>query len=336
MQTIQSNSVKKDAQKRYLYSFFIGFGFCLASFFVLYFGSAPSIIQLKEGDIFSRTIYAPYEFSYPTGIDTEKTEETRKTAEDKVPLIYDIDGSLQSEAFTKLDRFFDTVQEIENRTPPEGQEDAQALKFAELKQADRMRKISKDTLENVFLVGIVPEEEKTKLIKEKVEDILIRNQEFKIERNVNPKDLIDVKEANKIVNDTLLRMIPKDKQARRFVYELIEGDIKTNLKFDNVETQKRREDARNEVLSIYRKNMVKKDELIIEKGKKLTKEDIAKLTQITRVQAVGNRSSYLLGLFIILLGLTLITISYLSLFNKKLMKLPKNTLLIAINAFLAI
>ena len=123
---------------------------------------------------------------------------------------------------------------------------------------------------------------------------------------------------------------------RADVFSLVKNEIAQNAIFNEWETLNRKSRARDEVLPIYKQNTVKKNELIVEKGKRLTKDDISKLTQITRIHAIVNRTSYLSGLFILLVGLVLIVAAYLIVFEKKFMQKPKHSLLISINAFLAI
>ena len=344
-----TNSIKRICKGKYFYPFIIAVGFCLVSLAVLYVGSAPYPSQLKEGNISTMTIYAPYDFTYPTTIDEKKTEATRRESEKKTALVYDIDPSVQKEAFAKLDSFFASVGEMQATPDLSNKEKAEALstkivfvltdkdlqRFLESKDLEKVRKISKDALENIFLVGIVGVEEKERLLKN-TEKILMRNPIFMIERELETKNLVDEKEARLILRDTLERMIRKDRQARNAVYNLIKSTVAANARFNVEETSNRKEAARNRILSIYKRETVKKNELIIEKGKRLTKDDITKLTQITHIYFIANRAAYISGLFILLAGLVLVVTIYLMLHEKRLIEMPKNVLLISINAFLAI
>ncbi len=344
-----TSSIKRICKGKYFYPFIIAVGFCLVSLAVLYVGSAPYPSQLKEGNISTMTIYAPYDFTYPTTIDEKKTEATRRESEKKTALVYDIDPSVQKEAFAKLDSFFASVGEVLAIPDLSNKEKAEALstkivfvltdkdlqRFLESKDLEKVRKISKDALENIFLVGIVGVEEKERLLKN-TEKILMRNPIFMIERELETKNLVDEKEARLILRDTLERMIRKDRQARNAVYNLIKSTVAANARFNVEETSNRKEAARNRILSIYKRETVKKNELIIEKGKRLTKDDITKLTQITHIYFIANRAAYISGLFILLAGLVLVVAIYLMLHEKRLIQSPKNVLLISINAFLAI
>ena len=342
--------LKEMYKSRFFYSCLIVVGFCMATFAILYVGSAPSLSRLTEGDVSLRAIYAPYDFTYPTEIDKEKTEISKNEFEAKVPPLIDINSSVQDAAFDGLDGFFDKIKEASRIPELNDKEKAEALeaklgfelpykeatRFLELNDIDRVRKIAKDALENIFLVGIISEEDRAALLREKQEKVLIRNTRYKIERQVKTKELVDEKEAKKIVQDTLERLIPKDKQTRNAVYSLIKKDVVPNTRLNSEETEERRAKARADAPVIYRRETVKKNELIVEKGQRITKDDIAKLTQITRVHFIINRTSYLTGLFMLLVGLVLITALYLMLSEKKLGQTPKHILLITINAFLAI
>jgi len=343
------HNVKKLERKR-LYSFLAIIGFVLVSSVTLYLGSAPSLSKIEEGDISLRTIYAPYDFTYPTGIDREKTEGARREFELEIALVYDIDASRQDTAFSRLDNFFDKVKNVSGVQGTSNKEKTEILKeaidfelaekdllkLAKLKNSHRIRKVAKDALENVFLLGIAGKEDKAALLEGKEEKITLRNPRFHIERETDTKDLVDEKEAGKIVRGSLEIMMPRDRAMRDLLYSLLEKELVKNTAFNSEETQARRRKAREEIPDIYKRDAIKKNEVIIERGKKITKDDIAKLTQITRIHSVVNRTSYISGLIILLVGLVLVTSAYLKFFERKLVQTPKHTLLIGINAFFAI
>ena len=174
-----ANHIKQIYKGRYFYPALVMIGFCLVTFAVLYIGSAPFLAQLKEGDISLRTVYAPYNFTYPTSVDEEKTEKVRKEFEDKIDPLYEIDMSVQEKAFAELDTFFDSVEEAQENANLDNKEKVEYLKrktefpqvsekdlsrFLELKDPNRIRKITKDALENIFLVGVVDEADKEGLL----------------------------------------------------------------------------------------------------------------------------------------------------------------------------
>lgn len=350
MFNITVNSVRAIHKNKILFPLLIITAFCLATLAVLYAGSAPFLSRLKQGDVSLRTVYAPYDFSYPTGVDVKETDIARKEAEEKIPPVYDIDPSRQEEAFGKIDKFFNSVKAAQQNTGLTDKERIELVRsdtgsalsdkdignFVDATDLDRIRKISKDALENIYLVGIIAAEDKTELARSKIKNISIRNTRFKVERPANIKGLVDEKEAGKVVLDMLERLIPQDRQIRATLYNLIKEEITVNTALTAEETDARKSRARGEIPDIYRKEEVKKSELIVEKGKRITKEDIAKLTQITLIHSLVNRTSYLSGLFILLVGLTIVAAAYLMLFAKKLIRIPKHVLLISINAFLAI
>ena len=315
--TNQINKLVKAVYKnKYFYPVLIVLGFCLATFIMMYAGSSPFLYQIKESDISLRVVYAPYEFTYPTTVDKEETEKLREEFEAKVLPVYDIDASVQEKAFSKIDIFFDTTEKFDD--------------------PERARKISKDILENIFLVGVVKETDKEGLLGRKVKKVLVRNPVFDIERAVNTTDLVDEREAKKIVRDMLERILPKEKPLRASIYDIVKEDVSANTAFNSDQTNKRKEEARKQVLPVYNRTTVKKNELVVNKGERLTKEHIAKLTQITRIHAIANRTSYLSGFLILIIGLVLIGLIYFVLFDRKIIQTPKSVLLISINAFLTI
>lgn len=350
MQTLKNNRIKAIYKSKYFYPIIIGAVFCVLSLVALYIGSAPSFSQLEEGDVSLRTIYAPYDFSYPTTVDQEKTQKLRAELESKVFPVYDIEASRQEKAFSKLDVFFASVREAKDAQSLTGKEMSEFLekrngitlsekdfsKFVTCEELARIKKISKDALENIFLIGIISAKDKQELLRGNKKKVSLRNTRFNIERELNVKDLVEEKEARKILSGTLERFMPQNKSMREAVYNLVKNEALPNVRYDKDETLDRKEKAREQVPPVYRRKVVKKNELIVEKGQRLTENDITKLTQITRIDAVVNRTSYLSGLFILLLGLVLTTVIYFMLFEKETIGTAKHVLLITINAFLAI
>jgi len=316
---------------------------------LLYLGSAPFLSEVKEGDISTRAVYAPYEFTYPTIIDETATEKLRKEFESKVLPVYDIDTLVQEKALARLDGFFNKLEEIKDKPALTDEQKSEIFekdgfelpgkdlaKLLQTRKPDKIRKAAKDALENIFLVGVVSVNDKEGLLEKGQEEILMANPFFKTERKLKSRDLVDEKEADRIVSDTLKRLIPEDRSVRGAVAEIVRGKAVANARFDKEQTEKRMVEARNEITPVYKRKAVKKNELIVEKGGRLSKDEIIKLTQITRIQAIANRTSYLSGLIILLVGLLFAVAVYLLLFEKNLVQSPKNILLIAINAFLAI
>ena len=350
MKFLRNKNIKEIHKTAYFYPVVIIAGFCLLTMAVLYAVSAPSLSQLKEGDISLRAVYASYDFTYPTVIDEAETEKVRKEFEAKVLPVLDIDSSVQDKTFVKLDNFFDVLEEVRNNPVLGDKEKIEALKtksdfklsdkdfgrLLKLEDPERIRKISGDALENMFLVGIADGKEKSALLAKKQDRVSVRNARLKVERELPTKDLVDEKEAGKIVQDFLERLLPKDKEIRKLAYSLVKDEAVTNMRLNARETDARKAKAKDEVSPVYKRKTVKKNELIAEKGKKLTADDIIKLTQITRLHAIINRTAYLSGLFMLLLGLVFVSAIYLLLFAGKLVLKPKKILLIAINAFLAI
>ena len=346
-----SGNAKNIRSNKFFVSSIIAIGFCLATIAALYIGSAPPASELKEGDIVTRTVYAPYDFDYPTTIDQEKTEKAREDLEAKALPVFDIDQSIQEEVFGRLDDFFAKIEEasksssfsdkkqkleflksnVQNNIP-----DKDLSIFLEIEDIGRIKKVAKDAIENVFIIGIVSQGEKDKLIREKTKKILLRNQRFRMEKEVAPKDLVDEKEASKILRDTLERLLPREKIEREAVHDLLSTELISNARFNEEETNAIKEKARRDAVPIYKKETVKKNELVAEKGQRLTKDDIVKMTQIISIHAVVNRTAYISGLMILLVVLVVVAIIYLGIFDARLISIPKSVLLITINAFLAI
>ena len=317
------NYLNVRARKLYKNSLFLPFlitlGFFLATSALLYLGTTPFASRLNEGDIALRTIYAPYDFTYPTTVDEGKTEAARKEFEEKVPPVYAIDNDITDQAIAGALEAFNIL--------------AEEKKYED---TENLKKITADSLESVFIVGIMDPKEKNYLLTSGITDIALLNARFKIERVIKTKDVLDVKEAERVLLDSLERALPKKRPARNAIYGLDKERIAANIVFDEEETAKRKKEARSQVPLIYERSAVKKNELIVDKGSRITKEKIVMLNQLGLVKFAANKAFYIAGLLILLAEIIALIAIYLIRFERDIVKWPKNVALIMVNMFLGI
>ncbi|MBL7158330.1 MAG: hypothetical protein ISS91_02355, partial [Candidatus Omnitrophica bacterium] len=221
---------KKIYKSRLFLPFLIVLGFFLAVMAVIYIGTTPFASRLDEGDIALRTIYAPYDFTYPTTVDEESTDKARKEFEEKISPVYDIDNSIMDAALLDIDAPFAALLESKKYDDPEA-----------------LKKIAKDSLEGVFIVGIMDPKEKSYLAGSGIKELVLRNPRFKIERTIRTKDALDTKEAAKVLYDSVDRVLSKQRSERKVVYDLARREIVANASFNEEETAKRKKEARSQV-----------------------------------------------------------------------------------------
>ena len=310
---------KKIYKSRLFLPFLIVLGFFLAVMAVIYIGTTPFASRLDEGDIALRTIYAPYDFTYPTTVDEESTDKARKEFEEKISPVYDIDNSIMDAALLDIDAPFAALLESKKYDDPEA-----------------LKKIAKDSLEGVFIVGIMDPKEKSYLAGSGIKELVLRNPRFKIERTIRTKDALDTKEAAKVLYDSVDRVLSKQRSERKVVYDLARREIVANASFNEEETAKRKKEARSQVPVIYNRLTVKKNELIAEKGARITKEHITKLNQIGLIKFAANKALYMIGLLILFAELVAVMAIYLLRFERKIIQEPKNVFLIGMSLFFGI
>ena len=85
---------------------------CMALVSVIYIGKIPYGGQPQVGKVADRNIYAPLDFSFNAGVDTEKTEGLKKDAALSVKDIYDIDPILYENSAQNIKTLFGALKEV--------------------------------------------------------------------------------------------------------------------------------------------------------------------------------------------------------------------------------
>ena len=84
---------------------------CVALVSVIYIGKTPYGGQPQVGKVADRDVYAPVDFSFNAGVDTEKTEQFKKDAALSIKDIYDIDPAISENAALNVKALFGALKE---------------------------------------------------------------------------------------------------------------------------------------------------------------------------------------------------------------------------------
>ncbi|MDD5439364.1 MAG: HDIG domain-containing protein [Candidatus Omnitrophica bacterium] len=321
----------------------------LASVFVValmlnsVFGSFFYSGNMRSGDISLRTIYAPYDFRYPAGIDEEKTREAKNEIRSDVPLVFYIDNSREEASINTLKAFFSALPGLANldkeKKPAAVAElktaagidvpDALVLYFAVKDDKDTINLKLVDILASIYPLGIVSPEDNT-ATPGKVKFAKVINKRILTERLVPMNDLMTLDHAKEIAKNYAAKVFPRDTKLVNNAAELLAAAIKTNLTYSSEETDALREQAVKNLAPVYRMDEVKKNELILERGKRITAENIAQLSQLGIIGGVTHRGPYFSGMFIVVMVLVLIGYMYLAVIEKKLLTHPKEIVIVLI------
>ncbi len=153
-------------------------------------------------------------------------------------------------------------------------------------------------LNPIFKQGIVSNREF--LLAEKDRGIVVRYFPTREERSL--KDLsriLDIDQARIKVKDEARLVIPsEDKLLIKPIVEITQGLLRPNLTFNKSETEERKIAAREAVKPVLFE--VKKGEMIIREGEKVTPENLLKLTKLKQLKTDRNIFVYILSNFLII------------------------------------
>ena len=252
---------------------FIAIMTCAALIFIIYVGRVPYGSLPQIGKVSERDIYAPFDFSYDSGIDVEKTEKMKEAAALGVKDVYDIDADAYERAAQNVKNFFVSSQS------PESEKDETALL---------------NKLAGIFSQGVISPQEKENLAKQGKETITIRNLSSKTEFNATVKDLKAPEEL-------------KSQVASAIAAKTLAPNLKSNV----VETSSRREKAIAAIEPQKKLIDVKKDEILIQRGERFTHFHVAKLETIRSMSLEGERFALsVLGISLIVVTLIIVLSIY--------------------------
>lgn len=317
---------------------------CLALMSIMYAGKVPYGGQPQVGDIANRTIYAPFDFSYSAGTDLEKTEELKKNASQAVKDVYDVDVNVLEAASKNIKSLFSTAKDLKKQGEISVDDKVARLKAADrlglaestlrsLLQSEELDKIESDMmgkLSGLFAQGIITREGKENLEKDGKAAITIRNLATQNEIEVELKNLKTADELKPLLVSAFEESFSGDKKLKTAILEIATRSLTSNLKFNEAETLSRREKAIAAV-PIQKKSIdIKKDELIITQGERLTPLNVTKLEALRSTSLEGQRFLLsILGIGFIVLALVLILSFYFAFYEPKIYSNNRHLLLIA-------
>ena len=299
---------------------------CVALVSVIYIGKTPYGGQPQVGKVADRDIYAPVDFSFNAGIDTEKTEGLKKDAALSVEDLYDIDPALYENSAQNIKALFGTLKEIKT-TENIGLESRLArlksvIKFNlsenDLKalltsqESEKAEPIILGQLEAVLSQGVISSDEKDSLRKQGKTVIKVRNQTAKTEYDADVKGLRMPSEIQNLPQSSFADSPITDGKLKVAMKDILSAAVPANLRSNVVETSARREKAIASVPAQEKLIDVVQGELIMKKGERVTPFHVAKFEAL-RAASVSEQKFALsiLGIFFIIVLFVVIAALYL-------------------------
>lgn len=340
----------KEIRRKEIVSFFFIIMFLAAALYNVFVSPRFYQWNIYEGDIALKNVYAPYDFSYLWEIDNEKTEKAKKEAIQKVPYFLQRDLQIEENTIFALDDFFDALdsekekgntqqEKIEALTQKlKGKVSDKNLKYL-LEYPDTLALKTKcvDILKKIFLTGYISDETLTFLKKENSNILMVSDEETS---SVSEKKLGDILDKTKIQSDAsgyMGEQFESNRKLKQVIAGLISEYATDNLKLDHKKTTAERDSVLKTVEPVYQNWQVEKNELIIEKGKRVTARHIAQMAKLRRIFKPGTTPTFFIGMLLLFLLLGLISVIYISFVRKtNFLQNTKEIAIILLNMFFII
>jgi putative nucleotidyltransferase with HDIG domain len=308
---------------------------------------APQMQQwrIREGDVALKDIYAPYDFTYYWGINESKTSEAKEIASEAVPHSVRRNSDIERKVGSNLESFFAVVGE-EKKTESSVDEKVESLKkktkidlpdkkirvLLEYWDAEELKKNSIDIANKIFLTGYISEEQYDLLQENKIDKVVMMDEEGGMEVERAAADLLRENRAEKTIDDYASKEMAGERKLQQAVASLVALEIEPSLELDEKATLLKKEEAAKNVEPVYNAWDVKKNELIIEKGIRVNAGHIVQLAQIRSIFRHREPMTYFLGVVLLFLLLIMVAAVY-NKFDLKesLLKTPKELAIILLN-----
>ncbi|MEW6009518.1 MAG: HDIG domain-containing metalloprotein [Candidatus Omnitrophota bacterium] len=298
-----------------LFRLFLFIIFAVFSIILVLFSKKGFISELREGDVASESIYSPIDFNFQGPIDEAKTKQTKDEALKKVLPVYNhltlaLDKNTMSKVISIL---------------------SEGLKGPHYK-SQAVESIYGIVFKNNYFISL---EEKRRLLENNVARITIVKGKDGSSKEIQLSDIKTLPEAREEIIKALNKE-PFKKKERDSILGLISVNIKPNITFDVEKTNKIKVDAENSVSPIYKHLQVKKNELIIDKGRIVSKDHLNKLKALYSLKDKTQSLPFYIGLSVLIVVFIITTISFLKIYYPKAFCSNKELALLAVLFLLAI
>ncbi|MDP8298616.1 MAG: HDIG domain-containing protein [Candidatus Tantalella remota] len=346
MQKSKISAFKKIAVKKETISILMVLVFFMTVLGVLFLGPALFQVNIHEGDVSLKNVYAPYDFTYFWGVDEESTQKAKETSVGAVPFWAQRDVSAEEKATSGIDDFFAALSQERAQEIPVSEQvkflresvdvefsDRNLRSLVEYPDTEKLKEVSHNVLRNVFLLGYIHEDDLIYLKGKNTEKVAIADIEADIEVERRPEDLLDkgkvTRTVEEYVND---QVVGGDRRTRQALASVISGYVVPNVKLDDKKTEAYKKEALESVKSVARSWKVKKNELIVEKGMRVDGRNITQIAQLRSLFRQDTRPTFLLGVLLLFLLLSMVAVIYTT-FSQKVdfLSETKNIAIVLIN-----
>ncbi len=247
-------------------------------------------LQIKKGDIVAEIIKAPKTITFKS---ITKSNELKEKAAQEVPKVYSLDSKVITDQENKINANFAKIDEIREQDMPSDKKINNLKHISDLQLSDNSAEL---------ILNLNPEA--WGQVKQNTKEIL---------SSLQKKEKIKYEEIDNFRNQIPLKVnqsLPEDE--KKSIITLTQEMLLPNTFLDQVETQKREEQAREAVAPVY--YTIERDQIILKPGDKVTDLDLEKLEALglTSTSLVGYK---FLGILILVIILSLFSYIYINYFT---------------------
>lgn len=316
---------------------------------ILFTGEPSYKLKLNEGDISVNDVYAPYNFTYPGSIDEPKTNELKEKALANFLPVYDVRPGYWDEKRKVISEFFKELDDAKKLSGVEDNVRAERLKKAanaELENSALLLMLAADTkaleeaaskvLDSMSFKIVTDDSTLEELISNKKNGITVLNPKTGAETEVPRPDLYTKADLKPVIEKEFASNGVEQAELQQAFASLIVRPLDPNIAYNKIETETRRKAILEKIAPVYSQVLVKKNELIIGKGQRVTAAHLAQLDQLASKERRRFKVVYSGGIAIILALLLTMLVVYLDSYRSKLFLKSKNLYLIFTAALLTI
>ena len=279
---------------------------------------SPQLYQwnIHEGDVALKDAYAPYDFSYFWEIDEEKTRNAKDAASKMVPFSLRRSAALEEDGVLELERFFNALdaekeqgvslnEKMKNVKSVFGKNisDKNLKLLLEYPDQAALRTKALSILNDVFQVGYLNDENLRSLEEKGVGKVSVYNEGTGTQTESGLNTVLNKSSLQNAANKFAAKGFENDKKMAHAAASLVVGMVLPNLSLDAKKTDAEKAEAIKKVELVQKRWEVKKNELIVEKGKRVNPKHIAQIIQLRSVFRPGTTPTFFLGvvlLFVVL------------------------------------
>ena len=296
--------------------------------------------EFHEGDVVLKSIYAPFDFKIKGDIDYKATEDVKKEATSLVPPAYLIDSSVKDSVLSKVNLFFDSIKALKEDTntvdrlskiketiAPYNIPLAIANSILDLKDPQGFFAEAIKMIEYITDTGVIAASELSGLNKNLVKTVTLIDKSKNTEQAKFTEELMSFSDIRKKTDSILTSL--KDRKEKNILVDFISSVLSPNLIYQEDETNFRKQAAASKVKPVYTTVDIKKNELILTKGERISKSNMAKLEAIAEREPYPIKVVAFFGIGLIIVLFMLLLVLYIEFYEPDLIVGNKELMLLA-------